>query len=82
MASVFPTPDSATSFVIQIVANKYNPNNFWSGRWRSEYLLDLDARSVTGTISVTVHYYEQGNVRLAPPHTHTKHADAAHRCSS
>ncbi|KAI0287973.1 hypothetical protein BC826DRAFT_1041338 [Russula brevipes] len=31
-ASVFATPDYETCFVIQIVANKYNPANFWSDR--------------------------------------------------
>ena len=34
-----------------------------SGRWRSEYRLDLDSRKVDGKILVNVHYYEQGNVR-------------------
>jgi capping protein alpha len=61
IASVFvPSP---RKFTIQLVANKYNPQNFWSGRWRSKYEVDLDAKKVTGTIYVTVHYYEQGNVR-------------------
>ena len=69
MASVFPTPDSATSFVIQIVANKYNPNNFWSGRWRSEYTIDTSAKTLEGKILVNVHYYEQGNVQLSTTHT-------------
>ncbi|KAH9999617.1 F-actin capping protein alpha subunit [Russula compacta] len=67
-ASVFATPDNETSFIIQIVANKYNPVNFWSGRWRSEYIVDLDARTITGQILVNVHYYEQGNVQLETKH--------------
>ena len=29
VTSVFPAPDSSTRFIVQIVANKYNPNNFW-----------------------------------------------------
>jgi capping protein alpha len=66
-ASVFANSDE-TSFIIQIVANKYNPVNFWSGRWRSEYTVDLDARKVTGQILVNVHYYEQGNVQLETKH--------------
>jgi len=28
-ASVFANPDNETSFIVQIVANKYNPLNFW-----------------------------------------------------
>ncbi|KAI0287971.1 F-actin capping protein alpha subunit [Russula brevipes] len=67
-ASVFTTSDYETSFIIQIVANKYNPANFWSGRWRSEYIVDLDARTITGQILVNVHYYEQGNVQLETKH--------------
>lgn len=67
-ASVFATANNATRFIIQIVANKYNPVNFWSGRWRSEYIVDLDARTTTGRILVNVHYYEQGNVQLETTH--------------
>ena len=54
---------SIAAFVIQIVANKYNPPNYWSGRWRSEYVLDLDKGEARGTVLINVHYYEQGNVR-------------------
>ena len=39
-----------------------NINLCRSGRWRSEYTVDLDARKITGQILVNVHYYEQGNV--------------------
>jgi capping protein alpha len=35
-----------------------------SGRWRSEYVVDLNANQVHGRILVNVHYYEQGNVSL------------------
>jgi len=69
VASVFvPSP---RKFTIQLVANKYNPQNFWSGRWRSKYEVDLDAKTVTGTIYVTVHYYEQGNVQLTTEYNPT-----------
>jgi len=66
--SVFSSPDNRAVFNIQITANKYNPSNFWSGRWRSEYEVNLDSRSVQGKIAVNVHYYEQGNVQLAANH--------------
>lgn len=36
-----------------------------SGRWRSEYIIDLNENKVTGKILVNVHYYEQGNVSQA-----------------
>ena len=81
VASVFSVRAVPNQFVVQIVANKYNPSNFWyvrvfrcrgllsavvrrSGRWRSEYVVDLSANKVHGRILVNVHYYEQGNVGL------------------
>ncbi|OBZ68734.1 F-actin-capping protein subunit alpha [Grifola frondosa] len=68
VTSIFPSPGSSTSFIVQIVANKYNPSNFWSGRWRSEYVIDLDAKQIQGKIFLSVHYYEQGNVQLSTSH--------------
>jgi len=64
VASVFSVTDS-NKFFVQIVANKYNPANYWSGRWRSEYVVDLSECKVDGKILANVHYYEQGNVQLA-----------------
>ncbi|KAI6147400.1 F-actin-capping protein subunit alpha [Pisolithus tinctorius] len=55
-------------FVVQIVANKYNPSNYWSGRWRSHYHIDFDTKMIRGKILVNVHYYEQGNVQLETSH--------------
>ncbi|KAI0632469.1 F-actin capping protein alpha subunit [Trametes polyzona] len=69
VVSVFSTPGSTSRFTIQIVANKYNPNNFWSGRWRSEYIIDTEAKQIAGKILLNVHYYEQGNVQLSTTHT-------------
>ncbi|USP79556.1 hypothetical protein yc1106_06830 [Curvularia clavata] len=61
---VYPVPSSPSSFAILTVANKYSPTNYWNGRWRSSYVYDSSSGSVTGTIKVDVHYYEDGNVRL------------------
>ncbi|KAJ1923925.1 F-actin-capping protein subunit alpha [Tieghemiomyces parasiticus] len=47
-----------------VVSNKYSPSNFWNGRWRSVWTVDLAARQVKGTAKVLVHYYEQGNIQL------------------
>ncbi|PNS15319.1 hypothetical protein CAC42_5490 [Sphaceloma murrayae] len=60
---VFPSSDNA-SIAILTVANKYSLNNFWSGRWRSEYHLNPSSSSLTGLIKVDVHYFEDGNVRM------------------
>ncbi|KAI0755283.1 F-actin-capping protein subunit alpha [Daedaleopsis nitida] len=69
VVSVFPAQGSSSRYTIQIVANKYNPNNYWSGRWRSEYIIDTSSRSLEGKILLNVHYYEQGNVQLSTTHT-------------
>ncbi|EJD39947.1 F-actin capping protein, alpha subunit [Auricularia subglabra TFB-10046 SS5] len=71
VASVFADLDAPKTFTVQIVANKYNPPNFWAGRWRSEYIVDLDKGEARGTVLVNVHYYEQGNVQLATTHKPT-----------
>ena len=35
-----------------------------NGRWRSTYFVDPPSCTLSGTIKVDVHYYEDGNVRL------------------
>jgi len=54
-------------YALQFVANKYNPPNFWSGRWRSSYTIDFNISPplIAGEILVNVHYYEAGNVQLS-----------------
>ncbi|KAL1842656.1 hypothetical protein VTJ49DRAFT_4567 [Mycothermus thermophilus] len=59
----YPT-ENGSKVAIIIVANKYSPNNFWNGRWRSLYIFDPSSSSLEGSIKVDVHYYEDGNVRL------------------
>ncbi|KAL9094876.1 MAG: hypothetical protein Q9165_002825 [Trypethelium subeluteriae] len=60
---VFPT-ENDSKIAILVVANKYSPNNFWNGRWRSSYIYDPSSGALDATIKVDVHYYEDGNVRL------------------
>ncbi|KAJ7784647.1 F-actin-capping protein subunit alpha [Mycena metata] len=69
VTSVFSSKEAANQFVIQVVANKYNPTNYWAGRWRSSYTIDLNENTVRGQVLVNVHYYEQGNVQLSTTHT-------------
>eukprot|EP00730_Choanoeca_flexa_P013971 TRINITY_DN5929_c0_g1_i1.p1 TRINITY_DN5929_c0_g1~~TRINITY_DN5929_c0_g1_i1.p1 ORF type:complete len:276 (+),score=67.93 TRINITY_DN5929_c0_g1_i1:103-930(+) len=49
--------------VVCIEDHKYQPQNFWNGRWRSQWVVDSSG-AVTGTLWVQVHYYEDGNVQL------------------
>ncbi|TVY19047.1 F-actin-capping protein subunit alpha [Lachnellula arida] len=60
---VYPIEDDSKIAAV-VVANKYSPNNFWNGRWRSLYIFSPSSSSLTGSIKVDVHYYEDGNVRL------------------
>ncbi|KAI5279479.1 F-actin-capping protein subunit alpha, partial [Ascosphaera aggregata] len=60
---VYPVEnDSAVAIVL--VANKYSPHNFWNGRYRATYTIHASTGEISGTISVAVHYYEDGNVSL------------------
>ncbi|CEJ91114.1 Putative F-actin-capping protein subunit alpha [[Torrubiella] hemipterigena] len=56
--------ESDSKIAVIIVANKYSPNNFWNGRWRSVYTYDPSTGKLEGSIKVDVHYYEDGNVRM------------------
>ncbi|RYO97056.1 hypothetical protein DL765_011354 [Monosporascus sp. GIB2] len=60
---VYPV-ENDSKVAIVIVANKYSPNNYWNGRWRSHYIFDPSSGTLEGSIRVDVHYYEDGNVRL------------------
>lgn len=60
---VYPI-EGDSKIAMLVVANKYSPNNFWNGRWRSLYIFSPSASSLSGAINVDVHYYEDGNVRL------------------
>ncbi|KAH8904323.1 F-actin capping protein, alpha subunit [Coniochaeta sp. PMI_546] len=62
-SGVYPI-ENDSKIAIVIVSNKYSPNNFWNGRWRSLYVFDPSSSSLEGSIKVDVHYYEDGNVRL------------------
>ncbi|KAH9457478.1 hypothetical protein MJO28_011777 [Puccinia striiformis f. sp. tritici] len=68
--SASPTSSSPSNkFKLYIVGNKYNPTNYWTGRWRSIYEIDMSSGTIKGEIQVNVHYYEQGNVQLSTNHS-------------
>ncbi|KAG8741581.1 F-actin-capping protein subunit alpha [Ceratobasidium sp. 414] len=67
VTSVFASTSRSNTYIIQIVANKYNPQNFWSGRWRSEYIVNLDKGEITGKVLVNVQLQTTYTPTLALP---------------
>jgi len=54
--------------IVCISSSKFNPGNFWNGRWRSTWQITFGSgggqATIDGKIQVNVHYYEDGNVQL------------------
>lgn len=48
--------------IICISSARFNPNNFWNGRWRSVWT--ISGGKCSGHLKLVVHYYEDGNVQL------------------
>lgn len=55
---------NSNEFIIYIVSNKYNPNNFWNGDWNSKYIWNRNEKTLKGEVNVQVHYFEDGNVNF------------------
>jgi len=54
-------------FTIATSSSKFNPHNFWNGRWRSLWTISYKPGgqvTLHGSLKVNVHYYEDGNVQL------------------
>ncbi|SPO21012.1 related to CAP1 - F-actin capping protein alpha subunit [Ustilago trichophora] len=58
------TAPPKTTYTLHHVGNRFNLSNFWSGRWRASYTLDPSTLTLTSSLSVQVHYFENGNVQL------------------
>lgn len=50
------------AIIVAISAARFNPNNFWNGRWRS--IWTFNGGELVGHLKICVHYYEEGNVQL------------------
>jgi len=53
---------------ICLASYKFNPQNYWNGRWRSQWTCKFSSGggnvNLSGHVRVNVHYYEDGNVQL------------------
>jgi len=60
--------DDQVTITVCIEDHKYNPNNFWNGKWKSKWEVKFPTAGgfakVEGQMSAQVHYYEDGNVQL------------------
>lgn len=60
--------DGNMCLTVCIEDHKYNPNNYWNGKWRSQWSVVFPFEggyaAMTGVFRVQVHYYEDGNVQL------------------
>jgi len=48
--------------IIAISSARFNPQNYWNGRWRSVWT--YHDGELVGHFKIVVHYYEDGNVQL------------------
>jgi len=57
----------ANVITICLSSFKFNPTNYWNGRWRSQWTCKFSGGgniNLSAQIRVNVHYYEDGNVQL------------------
>jgi len=76
--TVYAAKEGGSSKVtICSTSSRFNPANFWNGRWRSIWECTVGSKSVElkGTIYVNVHYFEDGNVQLNTEFKKTLSAD-------
>jgi len=48
--------------IVCISSARFNPSNYWNGRWRSVWT--FHDGELVGHFKIVVHYYEDGNVQL------------------
>lgn len=56
--------ESDGQVIVTLSGSKANLRNFWSGKWRSKWTVDLKNKKCSGEVRIVVHYFEDGNVQL------------------
>jgi capping protein (actin filament) muscle Z-line, alpha len=47
---------------IEVSCHNLNFKNYWGGEWLSTWTVDLKNETMSGSIKVHNHYFEQGNI--------------------
>lgn len=63
-AAVFAQKKSTAKLVMVLCAERVSLRNYWSGRWKSRWEFDGTSGLLSGSISIHVHYFENGNLQL------------------
>lgn len=50
---------------IDISCINTNFSNFWGGEWQASWLVDTQANTLSGSIKINNHYFEQGNIHYS-----------------
>jgi capping protein alpha len=68
VVTTYGTAVAGSRIVCCIAALTHNLENYWAGRWKAEWTLEVPSGgsigTLTGTVSCHVHYFEDGNVQL------------------
>jgi capping protein alpha len=56
--------EKGNDLVIVLSGSKANLRSYWSGKWRSEWHVDLKTKTCSGKVRIVIHYFEDGNVQL------------------
>lgn len=60
---VYANPEG-TQIRVEISCHNLNFKNFWGGEWVSNWVYDIASSTVSGSIRVHNHYFEQGNIQF------------------
>eukprot|EP00049_Salpingoeca_infusionum_P017238 m.352230 g.352230 ORF g.352230 m.352230 type:complete len:277 (+) comp16472_c0_seq1:59-889(+) len=63
-AGIFTVYGKESEVIVCIEDHKFQPHNFYNGRWRSQWKLSTGG-DLSALLRVQVHYYEDGNVLLS-----------------
>ncbi|EPX73094.1 F-actin capping protein alpha subunit [Schizosaccharomyces octosporus yFS286] len=61
---ILQNDEKVPEYSIMLVSVKYNPQNYYNGRWRCVCKYNAEKKKLSGTSFIRVHYYEDGNVWL------------------